>query len=175
MFKDQTKLYIKSADIQKKCKDLGKQISRDYKGKDLVLIAVLKGSIVFFSDLIRYLDIPCTTDFVKLSSYGHGTETSGKVTIHQDVSVDLKNKHVIVIEDILDTGLTLTFFTEYLKKYGAASVKICTLLDKPSRRRTPIEADYCGFKIDDHFVVGYGLDYQEICRNYPDIYQVTHL
>ncbi len=173
MFKNQTKLYITAAQIEKKCQELGMEISRDYRGKPLVLIVILKGSIVFFADLVRHIDIPFETDFVQLSSYGHGTETSGEVKVGRDVSKNLKEKNVVVIEDILDTGLTLHFFTEYLKKHEAADVKICALLDKSSRRRVKLEADYCGFKIDDHFVVGYGLDFNEICRNYPDIHQVT--
>ena len=172
MFKDKTKLYIKSSEIKKICKKLGQEISADYKGQDLVIIAVLKGSLIFFADLTRQIKIPFESDFVRLSSYGHGTETSGTIKVLQDVSTKLNGKNVLIVEDILDTGLTLNFFTQYLQKFGPKDVKICTLLDKPSRRRVEVQAQYCGREIEDHFVVGYGLDYNEICRNYADIYQV---
>lgn len=175
MFKDKHKPYIKAAQIKRLCKQLGAQITSDYKDRDLVIVAVLKGSVIFFADLVREIKIPFETDFVRLSSYGHGTETSGVVKVLLDVSVSLRGKHVLVVEDILDTGITLNFFTDYLKKFSPASVEICTLLDKPSRRRIPLEAKYCGKKIEDHFVIGYGLDYKEICRNYADIYQVINL
>jgi hypoxanthine phosphoribosyltransferase len=172
MFKTKTRLYISSQDIQKKCEELGLKITEDYKGKPLVLICVLKGGVVFFSDLVRNIAIPFQVTFVQLSSYGMGTVTSEKIDVIKDLDVNIKGAHVVVVEDILDTGLTLSFYTAKLKEHQPLSVKICTLLDKPSRRRAPIQPDYCGFQIEDHFVVGYGLDYQEICRNYPDIHQV---
>lgn len=172
MFKNKTRLYISSQDIQKKCEELGLKITEDYRGKPLVLICVLKGGVVFFSDLVRNITIPFQVTFVQLSSYGMATVTSEKIDVIKDLDVNIKGAHVVVVEDILDTGLTLNFYTAKLKEHQPLSVKICTLLDKPSRRRAPIQPDYCGFQIEDHFVVGYGLDYQEICRNYPDIHQV---
>jgi hypoxanthine phosphoribosyltransferase len=173
MIKNHTKLYIKADEIQAICNKLGKQITQDYKGKDLIIIGVLKGGLIFLADLVRHIDMDFQLDFVRLSSYGHSTESSGKVTVHLDVSLPLKGRDVLIVEDILDTGITLDFFTKHLKQYEPSSIQICTLLDKPSRRKINVHAEYIGKKIEDHFVVGYGLDYKEMCRNYSDIYQVT--
>jgi hypoxanthine phosphoribosyltransferase len=164
-----TRPYITAQEIEKMCIRLGAEISRDYQGKDVLFVCILKGSLIFFADLIRHITIPLKVDFVRLSSYGHGTESSGNVKVLKDVSQDVRGKNIIIVEDILDTGNTLDFFKRHLEVSSPASVKICTLLDKPSRRKVKIEADYTGRSIEDKFVVGYGLDYQEKCRNYPDI------
>ena len=166
---ENTKPYISKEEIEKLCLNLGKQIEKDYQGKELVVICVLKGSILFTADLVRHINLPLKIDFVRLSSYGNATESSGRVRIIKDLTFDISGKDVLVVEDILDTGTTLSFFKKHLEALHPRSVKLCTLLDKPSRRKVAIEADYVGRKIDDFFVVGYGLDYQEKCRNYPDI------
>lgn len=170
MLKDKAKLYIPAPEIEKMCQRLGKAITHDYKEKDLVVVVVLKGSIIFGADLLRHIDLPLQLDFVRLSSYGEKTESSGVVKVIKDTSLDLRQKHVLVVEDILDTGHTLKFFINHLQASRPASIKVCALLNKPSRRKVDVNADYCGREIEDKFVVGYGLDFQEKCRNYPDIY-----
>jgi hypoxanthine phosphoribosyltransferase len=172
MFKEKALPYISAKEISDICKRLGQQIEKDYKDKNLVVICILKGSIIFTADLIRYINLPMKIEFVRLSSYGNETKSSGHVRIVKDISCDLQGKDVLVVEDILDTGNTLFFFKNHLMNSKPRSVKICTLLDKPSRRVAKIEADYCGKAIEDRFVVGYGLDYAEKCRNYPDILYV---
>jgi len=169
MLRDKAKLYISSDEIEKICAALGKKISVDYRNKDLFLVCILKGSLLFFADLIRHISLPVKMDFVRLSSYGDETGSSGTVRIIKDLSQSIREKDVLVIEDILDTGNTLDFLVNHLASSKPASLKICTLLDKPSRRQRPVIADYCGKTIEDKFVVGYGLDYQEKCRNYSDI------
>ena len=169
MIKDKALLYISAPEISALCKKMGAQITSDYAGKELIVICVLKGSVLFTADLIRNIDLKLKVDFVRLSSYGENTESSGTVRILKDVSFDISGKHLLVVEDILDTGHTLNFFCNHLKASKPASVKICTLLEKPARKIIDIKADYCGRSIDDHFVVGYGLDLAEKCRNYPDI------
>lgn len=155
-------------DELKQCvKELGARITADYKGKELVLITVLRGSYIFMADLSRAIDLPCTIDFMSVSSYGKGTTSSGQVQITKDLSDEIAGKHVIVVEDILDSGNTLSYLLEILKARQPASVRLCTLLDKPERRVKDIQADYCGFTIPDAFVVGYGLDYAEKYRNLP--------
>jgi hypoxanthine phosphoribosyltransferase len=173
MFRDKATPYITAPEIQNLCRTLGKRIEKDYKGKDLVMICILKGSILFFADLIRHIDLPMKVDFMRLSSYGHSTESSGTVRIIKDISQDIRGKDVLIVEDILDTGHTLSFLQERLRSSGTASVKLCTLLEKPARRKVQVTADYVGRSIEDHFVVGYGLDFQEKCRNYPDILFVS--
>lgn len=163
------KVYIPSAEIQKITKKLGERITIDYKDKDLFLVCILKGSIIFFADLVRHIDLPVKMDFVRLSSYGNETRSSGNVRILKDISHDIEGKDVLIIEDILDTGHTLNFFRNHLLAFKPASIKVCTLLDKPSRRKISFEPDYVGKKIEDKFVVGYGLDFQEKYRNYNDI------
>ena len=148
---------------------LGKQIEQDYAGKEIILIGVLRGSFVFMADLCRAIDLPCTLDFMSVSSYGKGTSSSGRVQITKDLSEDITGKHVIVIEDILDSGNTLSYLLKYLENRGPASVRLCTLLDKPDRRVKQVEVHYSGFTIPDAFVVGYGLDYAEKYRNLPYI------
>ena len=150
-------------------KELGRQIERDYQGKELVLLGVLKGSFLFISDLARSIDLPLAVDFIGLSSYGEATESSGVVKITSDVSKPIENKHVLIVEDIVDTGLTMRYLLDNLATRHPASVKLCTLLHKPGRSRTRIPIDYLGFQIEDRFVVGYGLDAAEKYRNVPFI------
>ena len=148
---------------------LGKQISADYQGKDLMLISVLKGSLVFMSDLMRNITIPCSIDFLSVSSYGSGTATSGQVQILKDLDTSVEGKHLLIVEDILDSGVTLSFLLKTLQSRNPASIRLCTLLDKPERRRVQVFADYVGTTVPDAFIVGYGLDYAEKYRNIPYI------
>lgn len=148
---------------------LGDEISRDYEGKDLLLLSVLKGSFVFLADLMRTLTIPARVDFMAVSSYGTGVRSSGVVRITKDNDTDLEGKHLLIVEDILDTGRTLSYLTKLLADRGPESLKIATLLDKPLRRKVPIEPHYCGFEVPDAFLVGYGLDHAELYRNLPYI------
>lgn len=160
---------ISEGQIAQKVKEIGERISNDYQGKEVLIIGILKGSFVFMADLIRHLTIPVTVDFMMFSSYGTDSETSGVVRIIKDLEQSIEGKHVIVVEDIVDTGLTLKYLLDNLNSRKLASLKICTLLDKPSRRRVEIKTDYNGFIIPDKFVVGYGLDYGEKFRNLADI------
>jgi len=155
--------------VSARVSELGKQISADYAGQDLVLVGILKGAFVFLADLIRAISIPLEVDFVAVSSYGDSTRTSGVVRIIKDLEESVEGKHVLIVEDIIDTGLTLklSYLVDNLIRRKAAGVKICTLLDKPSRRKTDISADYVGFVIPDKFVIGYGLDYDGLYRNLP--------
>jgi len=155
--------------ILKKVRELGRAISRDYAGKDLLLVSVLKGSCVFMADLMRSITIPCSIDFMYVSSYGAGTSTTGKVKILKDLDVDIDGIHLLIVEDILDSGVTLSHLIDILKTKNPASLRLCTLLNKPSRRQVPVPLDYEGFAIPDEFVVGYGLDYNEKYRNLPYI------
>ena len=155
--------------IETAIKELAKQISRDYSNKHPILIVVLKGSFIFAADLIRQLDFPLEVDFVKISSYGAATESSGKVKITQDLSTDLRNRHLLVIEDIVDTGRTLSSLLDYLRKQEPASLKLCALADKPARRQMPVSIDYLGFTVPNKFIVGYGVDWDEKFRYLPDI------
>lgn len=148
-------------------KDLGRRISEDYKGKNLLMVSVLKGSVVFMSDLMRAVTIPCRIDFMSVSSYGSGVKTSGVVKIVKDLDIPLAGYDLLVVEDILDSGMTLSYILEVLEARGPKSVKLCTLLDKPDRRKVNIKADYVGCEVPDEFVVGYGLDYDEKYRNLP--------
>lgn len=154
--------------LEAKVRELGAQITNDYRGKDLTVIAIMKGSLFFAMDLCRAIDLPVTLEVLGVSSYS-GTETTGEVRITSDVSKPLKDKHLLVVEDIVDTGLTMKFLLENLKARHPASVKLCTLLEKPSRARTHTAIDYKGFVIEDKFVVGYGLDFDEKYRNVPFI------
>jgi hypoxanthine phosphoribosyltransferase len=155
--------------IAARVRQLGLQIERDYDGKELVLLGVLKGSFLFISDLARSIDLPLSVDFIGLSSYGEATESSGVVKITSDLSRPIEGKHVLVIEDIVDTGLTMRYLLDNLATRHPASVKLCALLNKPSRMRAKIPIDYLGFQIEDRFVVGYGLDAAEKYRNVPFI------
>ncbi|WP_224249688.1 hypoxanthine phosphoribosyltransferase [Hyalangium gracile] len=155
--------------VQARVRELGAEITRDYQGKDLTLVCVLKGSTFFAMDLARAIDLPLTMEFLGVSSYQGGTETTGEVRITTDVSKPMAGKHLLVIEDIIDTGLTMSFLLENLRARHPASLKVASLLEKPSRARTKVQIDYKGFVIDDVFVVGYGLDYAEKYRNLPFI------
>ena len=154
-------------DIADAVKKLGKKISNDYAGKELMLVSVLKGSVVFMADLMRAITIPASIDFMAVSSYGSGAKTSGVVKIIKDLDVELAGKHILIVEDILDSGMTLSYLKEHITSKGAASIKIATLLDKPERRCVDVKADYRCFEVPDEFVVGYGLDYNEKYRNLP--------
>jgi hypoxanthine phosphoribosyltransferase len=160
---------INEAKVQARVRDLGAEITRDYQGKDLTLVCVLKGSAFFAMDLARAIDLPLTVEFLGVASYHGGTETTGEVRITTDVSKPMAGKHLLVIEDIIDTGLTMSFLLENLRARHPASLKVASLLEKPSRARTKVTIDYKGFVIDDVFVVGYGLDYAEKYRNLPFI------
>lgn len=153
--------------IARRVGELGAQVAADYAGRSPVLVSVLKGSLVFMADLMRSMDLPCSIDLMELSSYGSGTESSGQVRIIKDLSNPIAGRDVIVVEDIIDTGLTLNYLLHYLADKGPASVKIVCLLDKPARRLAEIDIDYIGFSIPDRFVIGYGLDYDERYRNLP--------
>ena len=146
-------------------KDIGTQISKDYKGKNLVLLCLLKGSICFMAELMKYVTIPCVIDFMAVSSYGSGTESSGRVNIVKDMSTPAENMDILIVEDIIDSGNTLSFMLQYFKAKNCASVEIATLLNKPSRRKKEVPVKYSGQEIDDLFVVGFGLDYAEYYRN----------
>ena len=154
--------------IQSRIKELGKILSEEYAGKNPVVVGVLKGVVVFYADMIRHLTVPCQMDFMWISSY-EGTESTGNLVVRKDVATDIRGRHVLILEDIYDTGNSLNFVWHHLLEKGAASVKICTLLDKPERRKPGItlRADYVGFTIPNAFVVGYGLDYNEYYRNLP--------
>ena len=155
--------------IAAKVKDLGARIAADYAGKDPVLVSILKGALPFLADLMRQIPIPLSLDFLEVSSYGSSTESSGVVRILKDLAQPIEDRHVIVVEDILDTGFTLRYVLDHLQGQRPASLRLCTLLDKPARRIVPIDIDYRGFEIPDRFVVGYGLDYGERYRNLPFI------
>jgi len=146
------------------------EISRDYRTQDPILIGILKGSFVFLADLVRHLDFPLEVDFVTLSSYGDGTQSCGSVSMDRCYGANVENRHVIVVDDIADTGLTLHFLLDHIRAEKPASLKLCALLDKPSRRKLDVKVDYLGFTVADNFVVGYGLDYKQKYRNLPDIY-----
>ena len=152
---------------------LANQISKDYNGKELVLVCILKGAFMFLSDLIRHLEIPVKIDFVRLASYGSGMKTSGTIEITKDLELPIQGKDVLIIEDIIDSGHTLKFLKDRIILSNPHSVKICALLDKKARREVAMEADYLGFDVEDVFVVGYGIDYNENYRNLPEIYYVT--
>ncbi len=156
-------------EIEAAVERLAAAISRDYPDKNPLIIGILKGSFVFMADLVRRLDFPLEVDFVRLSSYGRGRETSGKVNVVQGLRTAVRGRHVLVVEDIIDTGTTIAFFLEYLKKKKLASLRLCALTEKPSRRRVPVTIDYLGMTVPDKFIVGYGIDCDEKYRNLPDI------
>ncbi len=160
---------IPQDDIKKRIEDLGKQISEDYKGKQLHLLGILRGSFVFMSDLVRAIDLPLTVDFMALSSYGDSTKSSGVVQFVLDLGLPIEDKEVLVVEDIIDSGLTMHYLLQNLRTRNPNSVKVCTLLSKPARRKVEVPIDYIGFEIPDEFVVGYGLDYAQRYRNLPFI------
>ncbi len=164
--------------IEKRVRELGAEITADYTGREVVMIGILKGAVVFLSDLARRLDCKARFDFMAVSSYGASTHTSGVVRITKDLDDSIEGKHVLIVEDVVDTGLTLNYLREVLKARNPASLRICSLLDKPSRRKAPVKIDYTGFEIPDAFVVGYGLDFNGqyrqlpfICVLKPEVYQ----
>ena len=164
---------LDAATIAARVRELGKRITEDYRGRDTVVVGVLKGSVIFLSDLIRQIDLPVQMDMLGVSSYGDQTESTGIVRITSDLSRPVEGKHVLVVEDIVDTGLTIHFLLANLQTREPASVAVCTLLHKPARARVTVPLDYVGFKIEDRFVVGYGLDRAELYRNLPYIGEVT--
>ncbi|HLS54306.1 MAG TPA: hypoxanthine phosphoribosyltransferase [Tissierellaceae bacterium] len=161
------KVLIDEETIQNRIKELGEQITKDYKGKDLLVVGILKGAVVFMSELCKHIKLPLKIDFMAVSSYGESATSTGEVKIIKDLDFSVENKDILVVEDIIDTGLTLAYLTDNLKKRGANSVKIATLLDKVDRRNIEVKVDYLGFEIPDEFIVGYGLDYAEQYRNFP--------
>lgn len=169
MLDDIREILVSEEQLKAKVAELGAQISRDYEGKNLIMVAILKGSVIFMADLMRAVTLPAKIDFMVVSSYGSGTNTSGLVKIIKDFDQDLAGKDVLIVEDILDTGVTLSNLKPMLMLRNPNSIKICTILNKPSRRKADIEPDYCGFNVPDEFVVGYGLDYDEKYRNLPFI------
>ncbi len=169
MHKDLDRVLISEEQIRQRVREMAAQITEDFKGEKLTAVCILKGSTVFFADLVRAIDLDVQFDFMIVKSYGGGTESSGNVRFVKDLDESITGKNVLIIEDIIDSGLTLTFLKNNLITRGAKSLKICTLLDKPSRRKAGanITVDYCGFQIPNEFVVGYGLDYDECYRNLP--------
>lgn len=166
---DNVSVLISEEELKARIEELGRQITEQYQGKDLVLVGVLKGCFLFLADLARAIDLPLRVDFLGLSSYAGGTESSGVVRITNDLSKPIEGKDVLVVEDIIDTGLTMQYLLENLATRGPKSVRICSLLFKPENNRIPVEIDHLGFEIPDKFVVGYGLDYDERYRNLPYI------
>ncbi len=158
------------AEIEAAVSRLASEIARDYRNKNPLLIGILKGSFMFMADLVRLLDFPLELEFVRLSSYGSSRQTSGKVKVMQGLRSSIKGRDVLVVEDIVDTGITVAFILDYLKKKKPASLRLCSLTDKPSRRRVPVTINYLGFTVPDRFVVGYGIDFDEKYRHLPDIY-----
>lgn len=167
MLKDIKDVMFSEEDLAKKVAELGEMITNDYKGEEVLVIGILKGANVFMSDLIRKIQIPIELDFMAVSSYGASTKSSGVVKIIKDLDYSIEGKNVLIVEDIIDTGLTLHYLQENMMTRGPKSFKICTLLDKPERRKAPIKVDYKGFDIPDEFIVGYGIDYAEKYRNLP--------
>jgi hypoxanthine phosphoribosyltransferase len=162
-------ILISRQKIASTVKRLASAIEADYQGKNPLLVGILKGSFIFMADLIRRIDIPLEVDFIRLASYGGGTQSSGEITLIHDLPARVQGRHVVVVEDIVDTGLTTTFLCDYLRQKAPASIKLCALADKPSRRKVPIQIDYLGFTVPDKFIVGYGIDWNEKYRNLPAI------
>lgn len=169
LYEDITEVLYTKEQIAEKVAEIGKKITEDYQGKDLLLICTLRGASVFFADLIRHIDLDIMIDFIATTSYGASTKTSGEVKLTKDLNTPIIGKHVIIVEDIVDSGLTLKYVKRMLEARDPASVKICSILDKPSGRRTELTADYYGFVVPNVFIVGYGLDYAERYRQLPEI------
>ncbi len=167
--REEIRVLIKEEDIVAKVKELAEKINRDYEGKTLHMICILKGSVFFTCELAKYIKVPVTIDFMSVSSYGNGMTSSGSITVNQDLTMNLEGRDVLLIEDIVDSGRTLSYLAHMLEKRGAASLRICTLLDKPQCRVSEVDVTYTGFVIDDLFVVGFGLDYAQKYRNLPYI------
>ncbi len=168
MKNDIERIFFTEEEIKEKVQELGAQISKDFEGKNPLFVGVLKGCFVFMADLMRYVTIPCSVDFMAVSSY-KGTSTTGAVEIQKDLGQNIEGRHIIMVEDILDSGITLNYLQSYLSTRNPASLTIATLMDKPSRRKAPVYAKYSCFEVPDAFVVGYGLDYNEAYRNLPFI------
>ena len=169
MKEDVLRVLLSEDEIREKVRELGGKITADYKNSNLMLVTVLKGAVVFLADLMRQIDVPAEIDVMVVSSYGSGVKSSGVVKIVKDLDVPLAGKDILIVEDILDSGLTLSYIKELLESRGPRSIRIATLLDKPSRRKVDLQADYIGFSVPDEFVIGYGLDYDEKYRNLPYI------
>lgn len=171
MKNDIAKILFTEEQLQQRVREMGAEIARDYADKTPTMVCILKGAVMFYTDLLRNMPIPLTMDFMAVSSYGNATKSSGEVEIRKDLSASIEGKHVIIVEDIVDSGFTLSYLTRVLASRGAASIRLATLLDKPARRAPGItlKSDYCGFEVGDEFVVGYGLDYAELYRNLPYI------
>ncbi len=167
--RDIEKILLTKEQIEKRVEQMGRQISEDYNGKDLIAVAILRGSVIFFSDLMRQISIPMAIDFMAVSSYGSGSESSGSAHIKFDMQEDISGKHLLIVEDIIDSGVTLSGLMEMLKGRKPASIEMCCLLNKPERRRVEVPVKYIGFDIPDEFVVGYGLDYASKYRNYENV------
>ena len=167
MREDIKRILLSEEEIRRIVSGLGRRITEDYRGKNLLMVSVLKGSVVFMADLMRAIDVPCRIDFMAVSSYGSGVKSSGVVKIVKDLDLNLAGYDLLIVEDILDSGVTLSYLKKMLMDRGPASVRICTFLDKPERRRAEIVPDYVGASVPDEFVVGYGLDYDEKYRNLP--------
>jgi len=174
VFQPQLKILISRDEIAKAVNRLAREIERDYQDMQPLLVSVLRGSFMFTADLIRQIDLTLELDFIRLSSYGTARESSGKVRIAQGVKTPVKGRDILIVEDIVDTGITISFLLDYLKSKQPASLKVCTLTDKPSRRRVPVPIDYCGFTVPNKFIVGYGLDLNQKLRNLPDIYTLEN-
>ena len=166
---DISEILITEEQLKARVAELGAEITEDYKGEELFLIGILKGSVPFMADLMRKIELPVQIDFMSVSSYGGSTKSSGVVRILKDLDSDIKGKNVIIVEDIIDSGLTLVYLKEYLQSRGPRSLRICTILDKPSGRKVDIRGDYVGFNVDNKFIVGYGLDVNQRYRNLPYI------
>ena len=169
MMPDVAEVLITGEQIEEKVCELGERITQDYAGERLLLVGVLRGAVVVMGDLMRCIDLPCEIDFMDISSYGSGTSSSGVVRILKDLEENITGRHVLIVEDIIDTGLTLSYLRRSLLTRGPASLEICALVTKPSRRRVELDVKYLGFEVPDEFVVGYGLDYAGAYRNLPDI------
>ncbi len=169
MMPDVKEILIPSAEVDAKIREMGERITQDYAGEKLLLVGILRGAIIVMADLMRSINLPCEIDFMDISSYGSGSSSSGVVRILKDLEEDITERHVLVVEDIIDTGLTLSYLRRSLLARKPASLEICSLLSKPSRRKAELEVKYLGFEVPDEFVVGYGLDYAGAYRNLPDI------
>ena len=169
MMGDVSEVLITSEQITEKVREMGERITQDYAGERLLLVGVLRGAVVVMGDLMRCIDLPCEIDFMDISSYGSGTSSSGVVRILKDLEEDITGRHVLIVEDIVDTGLTLSYLVRSLLARKPASLEICALLTKPTRRRAELDVKYLGFEVPDEFVVGYGLDYAGAYRNLPDV------
>ena len=169
MYSDVKKVLFDKETVRKRVEEMGRELSEIYRGEPLVMVCTLRGACIFYADLIRAMDMPMELDFLQASSYGDGTETSGVVKINKDISTDIKGKNVVIVEDITDSGVTMNALLKVFATRGAKSLKVCTLLDKPARRKVDFVPDYIGFTIPDEFIIGYGLDYAQKYRNIPEV------